>query len=488
MNPIVSSISLNLPRPSPSDKRADRERLLDGLAETGINMPVELGLKILQILPSHLRENDFSITVTLGFLRDKAKVIAINNASVYGVAIDIGTTNMVASLFDLSRGKKVSLIEMENPQINSGLDVLSRVHEAMSGKSEDLHKSLIRGVNDLIRNLCSANNINHSDICAVVIAGNTIISHFFLNLPVENIPVEPYIPAAGAFDFLSPVDLGLDINPNGIVYVFPNAGSYVGGDIISGILFSGLYKDKRPSILIDVGTNAEIVLGCDEWIMVGAGAAGPALEGGISEIGMTAKEGAICRVRINRDNYAAQIETIGNREPEGICGSGMIDLIAELYNANIIDSRGSFTDGRSEFIIYESKRKKLAIKATDIDNFLRSKAAMFSLLYVMVKSVGLRFIDISRIYISGAFGTGIDPAKAISIGMVPDIEIERFRAVGNSSLKGAEMLLMERNLLADIDRICGMITYREMNTDGEFMREFPAAMFIPHTNPALLKA
>lgn len=496
MNPLITTISLILDKPSPSDKRADRERLLDGLAAQGITVPVEIDSELLRTLPFLLREHDFTQKLTLGFTRDRARVLSFGESPVYALAIDIGTTNIVASLIDVLNDKKLSTLEYENPQIEFGLDVLTRVHLAMSGKADALHERLVSGLNALIEKLCATQGITASDICAAVIAGNTIMTHFLLNLPVRNIPVEPYIPAAHRIDFVEPKDIGLTIHHRGIIYVFPNAGSYVGGDIISGILASGLYNEEQPTMLVDVGTNAEIVLGCSEWIMVGAGAAGPALEGGIAEIGMRAAEGAVYNVEIDKNSHEVHMKIIGNSEPRGICGTGMIALISELYTKGIIGQQGKFigsperireVDGRKGFVLYESGTTSLIIKDTDIDNFLRSKAAMFSSLYVMVKSVGLRFGEVGKVYMSGAFGVGIDANKAVAIGMIPDIERSKLIAIGNSSLKGAEMLLLNRALLSAVDRICEMITYKEMNTEGDFMKEFPAALFIPHTNPEVLR-
>jgi len=496
MHPFIRVISLSLDKPSPSDKRADKERLLDGLRGTGIDLPVEIELEVLRKLPAYLREHDFYVTLSLGSMGDRYKVIDIGKPAPYAVAVDIGTTNMVASLFDLTKQERIGTDEQENPQISEGPDVLSRVHLSMSGKGGCLHSLLITGINELIGKLASRYDVSTKDIGVVVFAGNTIMTHFLLNLPVDAIAVENYIPVVNKPAFVSPHTIGISIHNQGIAYVFPNAGSYVGGDIISGIICSGGYKQKDPFIIVDVGTNAEIVLGCDEWIMVGAGAAGPALEKGIAEIGMRAGEGAICHVDISKDTDAVMIKTIGGGEPKGICGSGMIELISELYGSGIINQQGKFsgisgkirdTDGRKEFVLYESAGTKLIISETDIENFLRSKAAMFASLYVMVKAVGLCFSDIARFYVSGALGSGIDTDKAVRIGFIPDIERSRFVALGNSSLAGAEMLLLNSTLLKDIEAVCAMITYREMNTDGEFMREFPAAMFIPHTNPEVLK-
>ncbi len=496
MQPIITTVFLTVDQPSPSDKRADKERLLDGLKSIGIADPVDIDLALLRKLPAYLREHDFSITLVLGSMGDSYKVIDVGRPVSYAVALDIGTTNMVASLFDMIKKERIGSSEIENPQISAGLDVLTRVHLAMGGKGDSLHSLLVNGINKLIGKLCAGHGVAIEDVGAVIIAGNTIMTHFLLNLSVDAIPVEPYIPAVHKPSFIAPHTIGISIHEPGLVYIFPNAGSYVGGDIISGILFSGGYKQKEPFIIVDAGTNAEIVLGCDEWIMVGAGAAGPALESGIAEAGMRAEEGAICNVDIRRDDGTVLIKTIGDKPPKGICGSGMIDLISELYAASIINQQGKFvgssgkireTDGRKGFVLHESEAATIVVKETDIENFLRSKAAMFASLYVMVKAVGLSFRDIARFYVSGALGTGIDTDKAIRIGFIPDIQRDRFIPLGNSSLAGAEMLLMDSTLLKDIDAICAMVTYREMNTDGEFMKEFPAALFIPHTNPEVLR-
>jgi len=498
VKPLLISLQVNLDEPSASDKLADRERLLENIEKTlNPGLPVSIGMRTLRKLPTFLRKNNFAATIIAAFSKERLHILDIKNDDrIYAVAVDIGTTNIVASLFDMQSYERICRAELENPQISSGLDVLTRVHFAMMGKADELHELLIKGINDLINMMCDLSGVGKSDIYAVAIAGNTIMSHFFMNLNVENIPIAPYMPACHNFDFIKASDVGLNINPESLIYIYPNAGSYVGGDIISGILSSGLYNEELPSLLIDVGTNAEIVLGCRDWILVGAGAAGPALEGGISEIGMRAIDGAIYSVEIN-NGCEVKVETINGKEPIGICGSGMIELISEMFKAGIIDNQGKFQDvcdgvietGKKKgFIVHDSGGRMLIIKDNDIENFLRSKAAMFSSLYVITKSVGLMFSDINKVYISGAFGRGINAEKAKKIGMIPDIAKEKFIALGNSSLKGAEMLLMNWELLWDIEKICSLITYKEMNTESEFMKEFPAALFIPHTNPQILRA
>ncbi|MGE5239259.1 MAG: ASKHA domain-containing protein [Chloroflexota bacterium] len=506
MNALLTPLTLTLSEPSSADKTADWERLLDRLRhEAGIAVPVDIDPTLLRSLSPRLREHAWRLSCVLGHGRERSMIVSLGSPSAFAAAVDIGTTNIVGSLFDLATGELIAGIEKRNPQTAVGLDVLTRVHLAMGGKGRELHRMLIEGVNALLGELCRGAGLSDRDLQAVAVAGNTIMTHFLLDLAVDNIPVEPYVPVIHRVDFVDPRSISLAMNPYGVLYVFPNAGSYVGGDIIAGILSSGLYKEREPALLIDVGTNAEIVLGCDEWIIVGAGAAGPALEGGIAEIGMSASEGAINEVSIGPlatsegetgTGLTVSLHTIGGTQPRGLCGSGMIELVSELYASGIIDRTGKFVDdapcivaaeGRKGFVITPTDDGALILKDTEIENFLRSKAAMFSSLQVIVRSVGLKFADIRKVYVSGAFGMGINVEKAISIGMIPKIPKERFVPVGNSSLKGAELILHDRGLLSEIDRIAAMITYKEMNTDREFMKEFPAALFIPHTNPEVLE-
>ena len=504
MNPLAFPVKIILEKPSDLDKKADRERVLDYLSQTmDAELPIDVDLDVLRQLPSVLRQSNYALQLVIAELRERLEIVAVGQTGCYGIALDLGTTNLVASLFDLSTSTKIDVMEAANPQTSVAADVLSRIQESMRGRGSELHNLLIKGVNDLVRQLCATNGVDQAQVFALTAAGNTIMTHYLLNLPVENIPMAPYVPAAHKIGIINPGQIGTEINPRGTLYVFPNSGSYVGGDIIAGILVSGLYKAKQPSLLIDVGTNVEIVLGCDEWIIVGAGAAGPALEGDIAGIGMRAVEGAIYGFDMSgsgKTRGVVKYKTVGGKEPVGICGSGMIELVSELFKNGVIDQRGKFTaspgwadriigdEGDRGFIVEDKNGKRLQIKEIEIDNFMRSKAALFASIHLLVKSVGLCFRDLEMIYVCGAFGSHIDVDKAISIGMLPDIERKRFKVLGNSSLAGAEGLLVNRELLCEADRITSLITYREMNTEGDFLKEFPAAMFLPHTNPEVLKA
>ena len=493
--PLVFSSRITLDPPSPSDKTADADRLLRGLEEMGLHN-VSLPLNIIRRLPQELRNNGYRVKLLFGCQENGLKILDMGRSRVYGLAIDIGSTNIEGSLYNLDTGEKIDEWGAENPQVKFGADVLTRVQLSIMGKFDTLAQILKDGINDLIHDLCSRNKISGDDIFGVTVAGNTIVSHFLLALDVNNIPVSPYVPAVNRSVWSSAEDTGLEINKNAVIYVFPNSGSYVGGDIISGILFSGINREDKPVLFIDVGTNVEITLGCRDWIMVGAGAAGPALEGGVANIGKTAGAGTISRVRIDSISKEIELDVISGIEPAGICGSGLIDLISGMYSANIIDQAGRFTghgsgiverDGVKAYFIHKSDNTELLLTETEIRNFLLSKAAMFSFLYVFVKSVGLTFSDINKVYIAGALGCGINPESAINIGMLPDIPRERFIQLGNSSLKGAEMLLLNSDLLDDIDEIAAKITYREMNEDTELMSILQGAMFIPHTQPEILK-
>ncbi len=493
--------------PSPSNKTADADRFREGLEKMGLT-GVEIPLDIMRRLPAELRRNHFALEVAIGINRLPRlsdcqgleglglTVLEIGKRDIFGLAIDIGSTNMECSLVDLQTGDKVARAGAENPQAKFGVDVLTRAQMSMTGEYDTLYLALLEGLNGLIGKVCDKHCIPADQIIAFTVAGNTIMSHFAVGLDVTNIPLTPYVPAVNAPLLCRASEIGLTGNRNALVYVFPNSGSYVGGDIISGILYSGLHREEEPALFIDVGTNVEITLGCRDWIMTGAGAAGPALEGGVAAIGKKAEKGTVTRVRFDGAGKKMDLEVMGDTEPRGVCGSGMIDLISGLFSANIIDRRGRLVDsaegvtekdGSKVFMLYKSDTRELYLTETEIQNFLLSKAAMFSFLYVFVRSVGLTFSDIRKVYISGALGCGIDPESAINIGMLPDIPRDRFIPIGNSSIGGAEMVLLDRKLLCEVKEIAARITYREMNEDGELMNVLQGAMFLPHTEPGILK-
>jgi uncharacterized 2Fe-2S/4Fe-4S cluster protein (DUF4445 family) len=434
--------------------------------------------------------------VVVGCTEQGYAVLDIGSSAIFGIALDIGTTTIECVLYDLNERKRIAAVSTVNPQTVFGADVLTRAQMAMTGKSGELVNTLRECIDRLIQDVCKKNGVERERVYAVTVAGNTIMSHFFLGLVVDNLPISPNIPVMGQPVFCAPVETAISVHPNAVVYVFPNAGSYVGGDIISGMVAIGILGQETPVLFIDAGTNVEITLGCSQWIMVGAGAAGPALEGGVADIGNKAEPGAISRVEIDRTSGEPRLTVIGDTEPKGICGSGLIDLVSELFRTGVVDRAGRFDpgkkgvvikDGVAAYRILQSPGKELVFTERELQNFLRSKGAMFALLYVFLRSVGMKIRDIDRVYIAGALGCGINLDSAVNIGMLPDIGREKIFPVGNSSLTGACMVLTDSSLLGDVLHIRSLITYREMREDTDLLNVLQGALFLPHTDPELLK-
>jgi uncharacterized 2Fe-2S/4Fe-4S cluster protein (DUF4445 family) len=347
-------------------------------------------------------------------------------------------------------------------------------------------------------------------IRAISVSGNTTMVHFLLGLSPYHICREPYTPLVGWPDPFVASEIGLNIHCRAPVWVLPSIGSYFGGDLISGILASGLDEQEDISMLIDVGTNAEVVLGNREWLIACAGAAGPALEGGVARMGMRAGPGAIEHVRLDRKKWQLEVETIGGKPAVGICGSGLIELVAELFLAGIVDIRGklrqdsgSGSEARHQFVRSRLVKEvdglsfivvpaaesghgmPVTLAQVDLDAMMRSKAAMYAILTTLVGQVGVEFTDLDTIYVAGAFGRHIDPRAAITLGMLPDLPLSTFQPVGNSSLSGAELVLLSERARRRALAIGQKITYIELNVNQEFMIRFSGSRFIPHTDPHL---
>jgi len=331
----------------------------------------------------------------------------------------------------------------------------------------------------------------------LALAGNTAMTHLFLGLNPRWMIREPYIPAVNVPGIYKASELGLKAGAHACAYIFPNIGSYFGGDLIAGILTAGIHRHEETSILVDVGTNAEVVLGNKNWLIACAGAAGPALEGGVTRMGMMAAPGVIDRVLIDALSDKWRIHTIENKKAVGICGSGLIDLAAQLFINGMMDIRGKLQPAKchkrcktideiTHLTVVAAKDAKggrdLTISQVDLDSLIRSKAAMFTILETITTTVGISFKDLERFYVAGTFGAFIDPKAAITIGMLPDLELGRFKSIGNSCLAGATAVLTDRSLMAEISTIRERITYMELNVNQDFMNRFSAAKFLPHTD------
>ena len=504
-NPWIRSLTLKLTPPSLGDNTADADRLIKAAGQQLDSGPVEIPFARLAELPKTLRGSEFKTTAA--FFKDEGRWRLIDlfppetDGRLYAAAVDLGSSTVVVRLLDLANGETRDEVSFHNPQIRLGDDILTRIHYANEpGGLAELRKLLIDRLNEALTAMAESLGADTRGIVAMAAAGNTAMTHFFLGLDPYWICREPYIPVVNTPSTVTASELGVGINEQAPVLVFPNVGSYFGGDLIAGILASGMMEQDEVSFLVDVGTNAEVVIGNRDWLMACAGAAGPALEGGVANMGMMAGPGVIDRVEIDTDSKGFRIDTIDGLPPVGICGSGLIDLAAALFLNGMIDLRGKFVpercgdrlldfDGIPHFLLVAAEDsgtgKALTLSQPDIDGLIRSKAAMYTILTTIANTVNLSVNDIMRFYVAGTFGSYINPRSAITIGMIPDLPLERYVSLGNTSLKGAAAALVSGEAKEDIRRIRDRITYLELNVNQEFMNLFSAAKFIPHTDRSL---
>lgn len=498
--------TVHLRPPSLDDNTSDADRLSDALKKHLNTDRVRIDLALLRRLPFQLRACAFAVRCAL--FRDGSHWILIDVSAATdsvrfaGLAVDLGTTRVAARLVDLLSGRVLNEASFDNPQRSVGSDILTRIHYAEKSCHglEQLRHSLVAAVNRHIRDLCRRSGRRPVDVCLVSLAGNTTMSHLFAGVAPRWMIREPYIPGFNRPGLFRASDLDLEANAGARVYIFPNSGSYVGGDVVAGILHAGMGRAPETALLVDVGTNAEVVVGNQEWMVACAGAAGPALEQGVTRMGMMAASGVIDRVAIDPASGRFRIHVIGDQPPRGICGSGLIDLAAHLFLNKMIDIRGRLVpsncgprlreDGGSaalEIVPADQTAdgKPLVIAQPDLDSLIRSKAAMYTILETITEIVGLRPRDLARFHVAGTFGAFIDPRSAITIGMLPDLPLNAYVSLGNSSLEGASRLLSQRESLEEIDRITQRITYVELNVNQDFMNRFSAAKFIPHTDRSL---
>lgn len=407
-----------------------------------------------------------------------------------GVAVDIGTTTLVVYIVDLSGGGVVCAKAMYNPQISFGEDVITRMifAEDESGNKR-LHSAVINGINNLIKNCLREKNISADNINSLVAAGNTTMIHTLFGLNPSYIRKIPYTPK---MDFLPSVPaskLSIKANKKAVLRGLPSVSAYVGGDIVAGVLACGMQKSDDVTLFVDLGTNGEVVFGSKEFLVCCSTSAGPCFEGGGIKWGMRAQAGAIEKLKIK--NKKLQIETIGNKEPVGICGAGIISIIAELFLKGIIDKSGEFVKGSSEFLKETEDGPEffitgnISITRADIKNLIHSKGAVFSGCEILVKKMGFDFSRLSRIIIAGGLGNALDIEKSIILGLFPDLPMEKFKFIGNASVTGAKMCLLSEENFDEAKRVASSMTYIDLSTDSEFMNNYTASLFLPHTNSEL---
>jgi uncharacterized 2Fe-2S/4Fe-4S cluster protein (DUF4445 family) len=498
--------TLEISPPDLKNNTGDADRLINAL-KNRLDIPrldLSIDLDLLRQLPFFLRQWRYRVRCVL--FRDRTQWVLTGLQSAdderhpAGLAVDLGTSRVVLRLVDLLDHNVLAETVFDNPQIEIGPDILARIHYADNQNGlGHLQQLICDGINQHLAQLCRSCTVDLADVYLISVAGNTAMTHLLLGLAPSWMIREPYIPAVNRPGLIPSTALGLQASPNARVFVFPNIGSYFGGDLIAGLLYSGVHRSDETVLLVDVGTNAEVVLGNKEWLIACAGAAGPALEGGVTQMGRMAGPGVIDRVRFDRVTGGFDLRTIGDQPPRGICGSGLIDLAAELFLSGMIDIRGRFRpqtcgdrlvdiDGIPNLIIVAADSsatgKPLTISQVDLDSLIRSKAAMYTILETITATVGIRLEEITNFLVAGTFGTFIQPSSAISIGMLPDLPLQAYRAIGNSSLEGASFLLTSDCLMEQIDQIRTRITYLELNVNQDFMNRFSAAKFLPHTDRA----
>jgi uncharacterized 2Fe-2S/4Fe-4S cluster protein (DUF4445 family) len=496
VDPIASRILLELPPPTIDDNISDLERLKRELTAKGLGC-LRVPHRLLTNLGKTVREGNWKITLSTIHSEDCYEITNIfagdQTSPHYGIAVDIGTTTVVVYMIDLTDGTLIDVASIYNSQIQYGDDVITRiVHATEHDQLKNIHRAVISDINNLLQLLMETHSITSDSIDCFVTSGNTTMTQLFLNLDPASIREEPYIPTANFFPLSYAGELGIKANPNTPVYVLPCVASYVGGDIVSGVLATRMHKQEEVCIFIDIGTNGEIVIGNSEWMMSAACSAGPCFEGSGMKHGMRATDGAIEDVKINRETLDVKIDVIGDSRPMGICGSGMIDAISEMFITGILDQKGKLQmdvsdrvrkgeDG-PEFVVHYGDKKDIVLSEPDIENIVRAKAAIYAGFSTLLNEVGFTFDDVHKVYIAGGFGKFLDIDKAIILGMLPEMPKDKFEYMGNTSITGAYLCTLSRKLREEAEEISRQMTYIELSVSNTFMDEYMSGLFIPHTN------
>ena len=514
----IRRVRLSLVPPSMEDQTDDLTRLQAALRQQAGFTNVVISLPLLQTIGSILRQGEWRVTAILNveappegkYLQERLIHLIPGHVEdeipLWGAAIDIGTTTVTVWLVDLLTGQVKAQVSEYNGQITRGEDVISRiVYATKNGGGEELRQLVLDTIHGLFEIACKRVNFHHDQFedvgrCEIVkatIAGNSTMIHLLLGIPAASIRLSPFVTAINHVPLLVARDIGLKINPDGVVDCLPGVASYVGADITAGVLSSGLDDTSKVTLFMDVGTNGEIVLGSREWLVTCACSAGPAFEGAGVTNGMRATKGAVEEVWINNDTYEPTYRVIGGGSPRGICGSGLISLVAELFMTGVVDKAGNINTHLDTKRIREGERgleyvvawadetahgKDIVITHVDIDNLIRTKAAIYAGYTVLADSVGVPMQLIEQMLIGGSFGKYINVEKAIQIGLLPDLPWESVRFLGNTSVRGAYFALLDHKSRDRIKDIASRMTYIELSADNTFYEAFMSALFLPHTD------
>ncbi len=500
------SLVVSMDEPSLDDTMPDIERFTWAVQGALGVETVKVPFAVMVKLASTLREHDFTVCVKGEIQGDTflcMEVCSPEDTAIVGCAIDIGTTTVTMVLTDLTTGKILAKGSSGNGQIRYGADVINRIIEqGRSGGKKKLQDAIIKEtLTPIIANLCKSANLSARSVLRLCVAANTTMNHLFVGVDAEPVRMEPYIPSFFAWEGLTAGDLKLPANPLAPVQIAPNIGSYVGGDITAGTLAAGLWDKDEMSLFIDLGTNGELVFGNRDFLMSCACSAGPAFEGGDISCGMRATDGAVEACVIDKHTMEPTLTVVGEpgQRVVGICGSGIIDIISELYRCGIINAKGLFSregdrvkrdeHGMGRYVIAAASEsetgREISINEVDIDNFIRAKGAIFSAIDILLQSVDMTVEMIDKVYVAGGIGSGINMKNAVNIGMLPDVELEKFQYIGNSSLTGAYAMVMSDQAAEKCTEVGANMTYLELSTYPGYMDSFVAACFLPHTDARL---
>jgi uncharacterized 2Fe-2S/4Fe-4S cluster protein (DUF4445 family) len=506
LDPLVKKIYVEMSPPTVEDNTADHERLYVAIRKHADTPIMQTGFRILQRLSGLLVESGYKATVTIGRRGGTTEVMDVEPGQRsdrnFAVAVDLGTTTVVAHLVDLVTSKTADVEATYNSQIHFGEDYIRRIIYAEQNNAFDqMQNAAVGDVNNLIATMASRQGIDLQDITTVICAGNTAMIHFLLNLDPTRIRREPYIASASFVPPIRAAEAGIHVNKRGLLYCLPGVAAYVGSDIVAGILATRMYTRKNVCLFVDIGTNGEVALGNRDWLVCASSSAGPAFEGSGVRHGMRAGAGAIEKLSIGADG-SIEFKTVADKPPVGICGSGLLDTLAELFASGIVDRTGRFesetkteqlpwhgrfsegADGR-QFRLAGGNGREIVITQADINNLVRSKAGVFAAIQVLMNSTQTVRGDIDTIYVAGGFGNFMNLRRAIAIGMLPDVPLSRLKYVGNTSIAGAKTVLMSRRALETAEKIASSMTYLDLMSHPGYMDEFVKACFLPHTDMSL---
>jgi uncharacterized 2Fe-2S/4Fe-4S cluster protein (DUF4445 family) len=497
LEPAIRKAFLRIPEPSLRDVRSDANRIADSLQDVYGIKDATIDSDLLKRLPRILRRSNWKATAVV---YDERKVVSVEAGNTsdeaYGISFDIGTSKVIGHISNLVNGELVATESMENPQIIHGEDIISRIAYASKSNSSlrQLQKLIINCLNTLTSQLCKKSGLRRTSIYEMTVVGNTAMHHIFLGISPKHLGLSPYVPVVSDSIVEKAMNLSLKANPACVVHVFPVVAGFVGGDAVADIISTGIHESSELSMVLDVGTNTEIIIGSKSGLMACSCASGPAFEGAHINCGVKSVTGAIERLTIDPRRHDVLYQTIGNAAPVGICGSGIIDTVANLLSCGLVDKEGKLAeysastriserDGEKVFVLASKKegaKQDIVVTQKDIREVQLAKAAIYTGCHILMKRREAEPKDIRNFFLAGAFGNYIDPPNAKLIGMLPNVPTESISFVGNAAGAGARMALISKQLRRVADSVSREISYVELASESDFQSEFASAMYFPH--------